>query len=44
MRLVPFNDYVVRAEKFAAENPLGTWKRAFLSTEDVSSLIILHHL
>ena len=34
MRLVPFNDYVVRAEKFTAENPLGTWKRAFLSTED----------
>ncbi|KAG0647377.1 hypothetical protein D0Z07_7147 [Hyphodiscus hymeniophilus] len=34
MRLVPFNDYVVRAEKFSAENPLGTWKRAFLSTED----------
>ncbi|KAJ6264117.1 hypothetical protein Dda_0259 [Drechslerella dactyloides] len=34
MRLVPFNDYVVRAEKFVAENPLGTWKRAFLSTED----------
>ncbi|KAK6353417.1 hypothetical protein TWF696_005382 [Orbilia brochopaga] len=34
MRLVPFNDYVVRAEKFGAENPLGTWKRAFLSTED----------
>ncbi|KAF3196392.1 hypothetical protein TWF191_009294 [Orbilia oligospora] len=34
MRLVPFNDYVVRAEKFSAENPLGNWKRAFLSTED----------
>ncbi|OBT48121.1 hypothetical protein VE00_01038 [Pseudogymnoascus sp. WSF 3629] len=34
MRLVPFNDYVVRAEKFTAENPLGSWKRAFLSTED----------
>jgi hypothetical protein len=34
MRLIPFNDYVVRAEKFAAENPLGIWKRAFLSTED----------
>ena len=34
MRLVPFNDYVVRAEMFSAENPLGTWKRAFLSTED----------
>ncbi|KAF3914106.1 hypothetical protein AA313_de0205717 [Arthrobotrys entomopaga] len=34
MRLVPFNDYVVKAEKFVAENPLGTWKRAFLSTED----------
>jgi hypothetical protein len=34
MRLVPFNDFVVRAEKFAAENPLGSWKRAFLSTED----------
>ncbi|RFU27284.1 hypothetical protein B7463_g9043, partial [Scytalidium lignicola] len=34
MRLVPFNNYVVRAEKFGAENPLGTWKRAFLSTED----------
>ncbi|KAK6520377.1 hypothetical protein TWF506_000648 [Arthrobotrys conoides] len=34
MRLVPFNDYVVRAEKFTAENPLGNWKRAFLSTED----------
>jgi len=34
MRLVPFNDYVVRAEKFTAENPLGAWKRAFLSTED----------
>ncbi|KAF3933862.1 hypothetical protein ABW19_dt0202193 [Dactylella cylindrospora] len=34
MRLVPFNDYVVRAEKFVAENPLGNWKRAFLSTED----------
>ena len=34
MRLVQFNDYVVRAEKFTAENPLGSWKRAFLSTED----------
>lgn len=34
MRLVPFNDYVVRAEKFTEENPLGSWKRAFLSTED----------
>ncbi|KAH8812746.1 hypothetical protein F5884DRAFT_856041 [Xylogone sp. PMI_703] len=34
MRLVPFNDYVVRGEKFGAENPLGMWKRAFLSTED----------
>lgn len=34
MRLVPFNDYVVRAERFTAENPLGSWKRAFLSTED----------
>jgi hypothetical protein len=34
MRLVPFNDYAVAAGKFSAQNPLGIWKRAFLSTED----------
>lgn len=34
MRLVPFNNYVVEAEKFGAVNPLGFWKRGFLSTED----------
>jgi len=34
MCLVPFNDYIVRAENFTAENPLAAWKRAFLSTED----------
>lgn len=34
MRLVPFNTFVVEAEKFGSTNPLGSWKRGFLSTED----------
>lgn len=34
MRLVPFNNYVVEAEKFGSVNPLGYWKRGFLSTEN----------
>jgi len=36
MRLIPFEDYVFKAEQFISQNPMRYRKIAFVSTEDAS--------